>query len=70
MTPTVFAAVRDDQGRVLLVRRNDSGNWELPGGRVELGETAITAVKREVSEESGVAMTARLSEQRTADVPS
>jgi ADP-ribose pyrophosphatase YjhB (NUDIX family) len=56
MTPTVFAAVRDDQGRVLLVRRNDSGNWELPGGRVELGETAITAVKREVSEESGVAI--------------
>ena len=37
MTPTAFAAVRDDQGRVLLVRRRDSGNWELPGGRVELG---------------------------------
>jgi hypothetical protein len=41
ITPTAFAAVRDDQGRLLLVRRSDSGNWELPGGRVELGETAM-----------------------------
>jgi 8-oxo-dGTP pyrophosphatase MutT (NUDIX family) len=54
MTPTAFAAVRDDQGRVLLVRRRDSGNWELPGGRVELGESATTAAEREVVEESGV----------------
>jgi ADP-ribose pyrophosphatase YjhB (NUDIX family) len=54
MTPTAFAAVRDDQARVLLVRRSDSGNWELPGGRVELGETAATAAEREVVEESGV----------------
>lgn len=54
MTPTAFAAVRDDQGRILLVRRGDSGNWELPGGRVELGETAVTAAEREVVEESGV----------------
>ena len=56
MTPTAFAAVRDDQGRVLLVRRRDSGNWELPGGRVELGESATTAAEREVVEESGVAI--------------
>jgi len=54
MTPTAFAAVRDDQGRVLLVRRRDSGNWELPGGRVELGESATTAAEREVAEESSV----------------
>ena len=54
MTPTAFAAVRDDNGRILLVRRGDSGNWELPGGRVELGETASTAAEREVVEESGV----------------
>jgi ADP-ribose pyrophosphatase YjhB (NUDIX family) len=56
MTPTAFAAVRDDQGRVLLVRRRDSGNWELPGGRVEIGESATTAAEREVVEESGVAI--------------
>lgn len=57
MTPTAFAAVRDDRGRLLLVRRCDSGNWELPGGRVELGETATTAAEREVAEESGVTIT-------------
>jgi ADP-ribose pyrophosphatase YjhB (NUDIX family) len=56
MAPTAFAAVRDDHGRVLLVRRADSGNWELPGGRVELGETATTAAEREVVEESGIAI--------------
>jgi 8-oxo-dGTP diphosphatase len=54
LTPTAFAAVRDDRGMILLVRRSDSGNWELPGGRVELGETATVAAEREVVEESGV----------------
>jgi ADP-ribose pyrophosphatase YjhB (NUDIX family) len=54
MTPTAFAAVRHDHGRILLVRRGDNGNWELPGGRVELGETATAAAEREVAEESGV----------------
>jgi 8-oxo-dGTP pyrophosphatase MutT (NUDIX family) len=36
---------------VLLVRRRDSGNWEPPGGRVELGESATAAAEREVAEE-------------------
>jgi 8-oxo-dGTP pyrophosphatase MutT (NUDIX family) len=54
IAPTAFAAVRDAAGRVLLVRRADTGNWELPGGRVELGESAVIAAEREVAEESGV----------------
>lgn len=54
VVPTVFALVRDGAGRVLLVRRADSGNWEPPGGRVDPGETAVDAVRREVLEESGV----------------
>jgi len=37
--------------------RKDDGNWELPGGRVEIGETAASAAIREVGEESGVAIT-------------
>jgi 8-oxo-dGTP pyrophosphatase MutT (NUDIX family) len=49
-----FAAVRNAAGEILLVRRIDDGNWELPGGRVEVGETAGAAVIREVAEESGV----------------
>jgi 8-oxo-dGTP pyrophosphatase MutT (NUDIX family) len=39
---------------VLLVRRVDSGHWELPGGRIEVGESASEAAAREVAEESGV----------------
>ena len=39
-------------GRVLLVRVARRG-WEMPGGQVELGEDAISALRREVEEESG-----------------
>jgi 8-oxo-dGTP pyrophosphatase MutT (NUDIX family) len=49
-----YAVVRDRRGQVLLVRRVDDGNWELPGGRVEVGETLSATVVREVAEESGV----------------
>ncbi|WP_328444854.1 MULTISPECIES: NUDIX hydrolase [unclassified Amycolatopsis] len=47
----------DDQGRLLLIRRaNDpgSGQWSLPGGRVEPGESDETAVIREMREETGL----------------
>lgn len=54
LAPSAFAVVRDAAGRVLLVRRVDNGVWELPGGRVGLGESATTAAVREVAEESGV----------------
>ncbi|MGQ0574322.1 MAG: NUDIX hydrolase [Pseudonocardia sp.] len=54
VVPAVFALVRDPAGRVLLVRRVDSGNWEPPGGRVDPGESAVNALLREVREESGV----------------
>jgi 8-oxo-dGTP pyrophosphatase MutT (NUDIX family) len=54
LLPAAFAAVRNADGQVLLVRRIDDGNWELPGGRIEVGETARQAVLREVPEESGI----------------
>lgn len=50
----VFAVVRDEQGRVLLAQRADTRNWELPGGRVEPGESATDALRREVQEETGI----------------
>ena len=54
--PAAFAAVRNSSGELLLVRRIDDGNWELPGGRIEVGESAAQAVIREVAEESGVSI--------------
>jgi 8-oxo-dGTP pyrophosphatase MutT (NUDIX family) len=56
LLPAAFAIVRNGSGQVLLVRRTDDGYWELPGGRVEVGESASAAVLREVTEEAGVAI--------------
>ena len=56
LLPVAFAIVRNGSGQVLLVRRTDDGYWELPGGRVEVGESASAAVVREVAEEAGVAI--------------
>ena len=47
------AVVTDDQGRILLQRRADSGNWALPGGAMEMTESLAGSVVREVAEETG-----------------
>ena len=55
--PCVGAVVRDDRGRLLLVRRGTEpgrGLWSIPGGRVEAGETHPAAAAREVLEETGL----------------
>ncbi|WP_156036375.1 NUDIX hydrolase [Blastococcus sp. URHD0036] len=54
VVPSVFVAVHSGDGRLLLVRRCDSGAWELPGGRVDVGEAALQTAVREVAEESGL----------------
>jgi mutator protein MutT len=59
LLPAAYAIVRNDRDEVLLVRRADDGNWELPGGRIEVGESAMSAAVREVAEEAGVAITVR-----------
>jgi 8-oxo-dGTP pyrophosphatase MutT (NUDIX family) len=54
VAPCAFAAVRDITGRLLLVRRCDTGDWELPGGHVDPGESAADTAVRETVEESGI----------------
>lgn len=51
----------DHRGRLFLARRgpearNERGLWEFPGGSVEFGETLEAAIKREMSEEFGIAI--------------
>lgn len=48
------AAIFDEQGRILLTRRADNGQWCLPGGAMEPGESAAEACEREVLEETGL----------------
>lgn len=56
-TSIVIAAsafVLDERGRLLMIRRTDSGLHALPGGRHELGETMTQTAIRETLEETGV----------------
>jgi 8-oxo-dGTP pyrophosphatase MutT (NUDIX family) len=46
--------LRDQQGRVLLIRRADNGHWALPGGAMEVGESIGDCARREVYEETGL----------------
>jgi 8-oxo-dGTP diphosphatase len=54
----VVGAALVDDGRLLAARRSApvelAGRWELPGGKVEPGETADAALVRELREELGV----------------
>lgn len=50
--PGVRAIIINDQGEILLQRRTDVSLWGLPAGSVELDETALEALRREVKEET------------------
>ena len=59
--PCVGAVIKDDQGRLLLVKRGHepgAGLWSVPGGRVEPGETDAEALVRELREETGLTVQA------------
>ncbi|MFE7837844.1 NUDIX domain-containing protein [Streptomyces sp. NPDC057474] len=48
------AVVTDDQGRILLQKRSDSGLWALPGGGMEMTDSLPGTAVREVKEETGL----------------
>jgi 8-oxo-dGTP pyrophosphatase MutT (NUDIX family) len=54
LVPACGVLAVDNQGRVLLQRRRDTGQWAIPMGKQELGETPSQCAIRETLEETGV----------------
>jgi len=49
----VAALIRDQEGRVLVVRKRGTKAFMQPGGKLDAGEDDVTALAREISEELG-----------------
>ena len=56
LTLGVRAAAFDDKGRVFLVRHTYVPGWQFPGGGVEVDETALESLERELFEEGNVTL--------------
>jgi ADP-ribose pyrophosphatase YjhB (NUDIX family) len=54
LVPAASVVVVDEQNRILLHRRADNGQWALPGGVMEIGESIADCARREVREETGL----------------
>lgn len=54
LVPACGILAVDNLGRVLLQRRRDTGQWAIPMGKQELGETPTQCAVRETQEETGV----------------
>ncbi|MFF5249102.1 NUDIX hydrolase [Streptosporangium sp. NPDC000095] len=54
LVPSVNVVVTKEAGEILMIRRSDNGNWAVPGGAIDLGESLPEAAIRETLEETGV----------------
>ncbi len=54
LLPGVRAIIPNEAGEILFQRRTDMPVWALPAGSVELGETGLEALRREVKEETAL----------------
>ena len=54
VVPSVNVVVVSDAGEILLIQRSDNGNWAVPGGAIDLGESLTDAAIRETREETGI----------------
>jgi 8-oxo-dGTP pyrophosphatase MutT (NUDIX family) len=53
LLPSVAAVILNSEGQLLLQQKQD-GSWSLPAGMIEPGESPTQAIRREVSEETGL----------------
>ncbi len=54
LVPATAAAIIDDEGRLLMVLRRDSGKWAMPGGTMEMTDSVASCIRREVLEETSI----------------
>jgi ADP-ribose pyrophosphatase YjhB (NUDIX family) len=54
LVPSANVIVVNDLGEILMIRRTDNGNWAVPGGAMDLGESMTDAAVRETKEETGI----------------
>jgi 8-oxo-dGTP pyrophosphatase MutT (NUDIX family) len=56
LVPSTACIIIDENGEILLQQRADTGDWGCPGGLMDLNETVIESLKREVLEETGLSI--------------
>jgi 8-oxo-dGTP pyrophosphatase MutT (NUDIX family) len=54
VVPSANVIVVNDQGEILMIRRTDNGNWAVPGGGMDPGESLTGTAIRETQEETGI----------------
>jgi len=55
--PACRIIIENEEGKILLIKRRDNGQWGLPAGGLEEGENIEACIRREVKEETGLELT-------------